>query len=110
MVVEVGAEDFFRVVAGLGLDAVGSVVGVDGVEFGGCVVGVVVEDSLDGLGCEEAAAWGVDAELVVTVGVRNWFFGGVSDVSDVFIFDEGGAGSCDFVEGLGLSNRSGTSV
>ena len=42
MVWEVGLKDFCRGIAGLGLGAVCSVVGVDGVKFGGCVVGMFV--------------------------------------------------------------------
>ena len=84
----------------MSLGAIGGVVGIDGVEFGGCIVGVGVKGFLDGLGGEEAASWDVDAELVVTVRFRSWFFRGFFDVSDVLVFDKGGTASCDFVEGL----------
>ena len=40
MVGEIGLKDFCRGIAGLSLVAVGGVVGVDGVECGGCVVGM----------------------------------------------------------------------
>ena len=65
---------------------------------------------MDGSGGEEAASWSVDAELVLAVGVGSWFFRGLFDFSDVFVFGVGGAGSGDFVDGLGLSNGAGTSV
>ena len=65
---------------------------------------------LDGLGGEEAASWGVDAELVVTVRFRSWSFRGSFDVSDVLVFYKGGTASCDFVEGLGESCGAGSSV
>ena len=84
----------------MSLGAIGGVVGIDGVELGGCIVGVGVKGFLDGLGSEEAASWGVDAELVVTVGFRSWLFRGFLDVSDVLVFDRGGRASCDFFEGL----------
>ena len=90
----------------MGLGAIGGVVGIDGVEFGGCIVGVGVKGFLDGLGGEEAASWGVDAEFVVTVRFRSWSFRGSFDVSDVLVFDKGGAASYDFLEGLGESCRA----
>ena len=46
----------------------------------------------------------------MAVGVGSWFFGGLFDFSDVFVFDVGGAGSGDFVDDLGLSDGAGTSV
>ena len=110
MAVEVGSKDFFCGTAGLSLGAIGGVVGIDGVEFGGCIVGVGVKGFLGGLGGEEAASWGVDAELVVTVGFRSWFFRGFLVVSDVLVFDKGGTDACDFVEGLGGSYGAGSSV
>lgn len=85
-------------------------VGIDGVKFGGCIVEVGVKGFLDGLGGEEAASWGVDAESVVTVRFRSLSFRGFFDVSDVFVFDKGGTAPCDFVEGLGKSCGAGSSV
>ena len=73
----------------MSLGAIGGVVGIDGVEFGGCIAGVGVKGFLDGLGGEEAASWDVDAELVVTVRFRSWSFRGSFDVSDVLVFDKG---------------------
>ena len=94
----------------MSLGANGGVVGTDGVEFGGCIVGVGVKGFLDGLGGEEAASWGVDAEMVVTLGFKSWFFRGFFDASYIFVFDKGRTASRVFVEGLGEFCGVGSSV